>query len=305
MTQILFYSVDNLGDLLSTTPTVRALRRLHPDAFLAYIAHDAGYSRILDGNPDIDRVLYRSDLARHVGRAVDEEWLSRLPLPPARSRLLHRFDMQAMHGADPDVFRDHISLAFARHHGVRLESVRPLVAISGDERARAASIVHRPYIVFGMYTSTPVPGADGRLVMKDWIFDRWLRLAREISAWNRFDVIALGATGDPRVRSRYFQSLYGLPIKIVAALLEGAASVVTVESGLAHLAHAVDAPMVLIFSKFVPYAWAYPREATRCRAIYDDPRDISCADVLEELEAIVGTTNDRRFGAPSVSAAVA
>jgi ADP-heptose:LPS heptosyltransferase len=286
-TQILFYSVDNVGDMLCTTPTVRAFRRMHPDAFLAYVVHNAEYCRILDGNPDVDLVLYREDLSIHGEKIVDEAWLRQLPVPANGARHLCRFDVQATHRRDPSVFQDHISWAFARRHGVTLESVRPIVALSAEERARAANLVRRPYIVFGMHTTTAMKGADGELTMKDWMFDRWLRLAQRIHAWDRFDIIAVGSAVDLQVRSRYFRNLYALPIKIAAALLAQAACVVTVEGGLSHICHAVDAPMVLIFSKYVPYAWAYPREATRCRAIYDDPRSITCEDVVAELEAII------------------
>jgi ADP-heptose:LPS heptosyltransferase len=160
--------------------------------------------------------------------------------------------------------------------------------VSPEERARAAALVRRPYIVFGMHTTTAVPGDDGGATVKDWVFDRWLRLARRIHDWGQYDIVAVGSAFDLQVRSRHFRNLYGLPIKVAAALLEQAACVVTVEGGLSHVCHAVDAPMVLIFSKYVSYPWAYPREATRCRAIYDDPRSISCDAVVAEIEAVIG-----------------
>jgi ADP-heptose:LPS heptosyltransferase len=295
---ILFYSVDNVGDLLCTTPTVRAFRRQCPDAFLAYVTHNAEYCRLLDGNPDLDLVLHREDLSIHGDGIVDEGWLRRLPLPANEAPRLCRFDVQAIHRADPTVFRDHISWAFARRHGVSLDSVRPTLVLSSEERERAAKLVRRPYIVVGMHTKTPVRGGDGELTRKDWVFERWLDLAQRIDARGQFDIVAVGSAGDLQVQSRYFRNLYGLPIKLVAAVLEQAACVVTVEGGLSHICHALDAPMVLIFSKFVSYPWAYPREATRCRAIYDDPRSISSDDVLAEIDALISDARAGRAAPP-------
>jgi hypothetical protein len=229
---------------------------------------------------------------------VNEAWLRRLPLPFDDVSRFHRFDVQAMHRADPTVFRDHISWAFARRHGVSLESVRPVLALSREEHACAAKLMPRPYIVIGMHATTPVPGADGEPTLKDWVFERWLQLAQRIHAWGEYDIIAVGSAADRQVPSRYFRNLYGLPIKIAAALLAQAACVVTVEGGLSHICHAVDAPMVLIFSKYVSYPWAYPREATRIRAIYDDPRAISCEDVLAEIESIIATARTASAAPP-------
>ncbi len=287
--QILFYSVNNLGDMLCTTPVVRAFRRAHPEAFLAYVVHNADYCRVLDGNPDLDLVLYREDLSVHGEAIVDEGWLRNLPLPLEEGRELHRFDVQAVEREDAQAYADHISWAFARRHGVTLDSVRPTLELSARERAQAAKLApRRPYIVLGMHTNSAVHGPKGESTLKDWQLERWLRLAQSIGEWDRFDVLAVGAASDPQIESRHFRNVYGLPIKVTAALLEGAACVVTLEGGLSHICHAVDAPMVLLFSNNVPYAWAYPREATRCRALYDDPRLIAWEDVLAEVEATVG-----------------
>jgi ADP-heptose:LPS heptosyltransferase len=287
--QLLFYSVNNLGDMLCTTPVVRALRRRHPDAFTAYIVPNSGYCRILDGNPDLDLVLYREDLLVCGEGIVNETWWQRLPLPQCRARQVHRFEVVSLLRSEVPAPDDHISSAFARAHGVEIESVRPIVSLSPEERASAARLVSRPYIVFGMHATTAVRAADGHPIAKDWVFDRWLRLARAIHAWGTFDIIAVGAASEPQVHSRYFRNLYGLPIKTAAALLERAACVVTIEGGLSHVCHAVDASTVLLFSKHVPYAWASPREATSCRVIYDDPRLISCEEVLVEIEAVIAS----------------
>ena len=60
--------------------------------------------------------------------------------------------------------------------------------------------------------------------------------------------------------------LYGLPIKVVAALLEKAACVVTLESGIGHLAYAVGARTVVIYSNMMPREWAQPADLGKVRS---------------------------------------
>jgi len=292
--KVFFLGVNLLGDLLATTPTVRAFRRRDPDAFITYIVQNAEHCRVLEGNPDIDLVLYREDLALHGYEIVTDRWLRGLPIPIDDPSLVHRFDIRALHRSSPDVFRDHVAAGFARMFGVSIDSVRPVLSISPEDRALARRLVARPYVVLGMHATSTVVGADGRQTPKDWVFERWLRVAKHLRSLGPYDVVAVGAEREGRVTSRYFRNLYGLPIKVAAALLEEAECVVTVEGGLSHLCHAVDAPIVLVFSKLVPFDWAFPREAGRCRAIHEDPRLISAGEVIAEMESLMDVTSDRR-----------
>jgi ADP-heptose:LPS heptosyltransferase len=73
----------------------------------------------------------------------------------------------------------------------------------------------------------------------------------------------------------------------VAALLEGAAIVITLENGIGHLTHAVDAPMVMIYADIVPRGWANPVEASCCEVLYGDPRTISAERVIAAAEAVM------------------
>ena len=60
---------------------------------------------------------------------------------------------------------------------------------------------------------------------------------------------------------------------------------ITLENGIGHLAHAVDAPMVMIYSNIVPLGWANPVEASRCEVLYDDPRQITVDEVIAAADA--------------------
>ena len=283
MRPLVFFGNNRLGDCLCTTPTVRAYRRKYPGAHITYVVQNHEHCRVLELNPDINRVLYVDDLSETC--AKDGQWLRRLGVSPLSA--FYHFDIHALHRSHPGVFKEHLCHGFARMFDVRIDSVRPIVEVSPGQRAAARALMAGPTIVFGMHTTSPVVGRDGKSALKDWVLERWLRLARELREDAGFEILAVGSGNDQRINSRYLRNLYGLPISVTAALLAEAACVVTVESGLSHLCHAVDAPMVLIFSRDVPLEWAAPEEATRCRVIYDDTRLVSCERVMAAIKSVL------------------
>jgi ADP-heptose:LPS heptosyltransferase len=287
MRQIVFVSVNLLGDCLCTTPTVRAFRRKYPDAFITYIAQNEEHCRIMEGNPDIDRIVFSDELAEHGLQVADEAFLTRMEIELDEQSMVYRFDIHALHRSRPDVFHDHICRGFGRMMDIAVESVRPVVTLDAESRDAARAIVRGRPIVLGMHSNSPVIGGDGEWARKDWMLERWLQLAKELRSWGDYEVVAVGGRGDREVPSRYFRNLYGLPIRMVAALLAESACVVTVESGLAHLCHAVDAPTVLIFSRDVPLVWTRPEEASRCRVIYNDLRLVNCDQVLTAVKSVL------------------
>jgi ADP-heptose:LPS heptosyltransferase len=84
-----------------------------------------------------------------------------------------------------------------------------------------------------------------------------------------------------------WRNLYGLPIKLVAALLQEASVVVTLENGIGHLAHAVDASTVMIYSNIVPLGWANPVEASCCEVLYDDPSRITADAAIAAAQRLL------------------
>ena len=69
--------------------------------------------------------------------------------------------------------------------------------------------------------------------------------------------------------------------------------VVTLENGLGHLSHAVDAPMVMIYSNIVPLGWANPVEARRCEVLYGDPRQVTVDEVIAASDRVMRPPSTR------------
>ena len=295
MKKAVFLGVNALGDTLCTTPVLRAFKQKAPDTFVIYVVQDAGFCRVLDGNPDADMVLYSEQLYLNGAVPSHSEWLGSLPPDIQEPTMLYHFDIRRVCSA-PESFREHIALGFSKLLGIPVESLRPVIVLFPEEIKLAKTFVRKPFVVLSMHSVSNPPRTDGNGLAKDWPVERWLALAEEIrSSWD-LDVIAVGSERDPQIKSSSIRNLYGMPIKVVAALLQEAMCVITLENGIAHLCAAVDAPTVEIYSSILPLPWAFPEESTCCEVLYGDPQEISCGKVMDALRFVM-SERERREGA--------
>ena len=54
--KILIVRLRRIGDIIMTTPSVSALRKGFPDAFISYIVEEP-YRELVEGNPDLDKII--------------------------------------------------------------------------------------------------------------------------------------------------------------------------------------------------------------------------------------------------------
>jgi ADP-heptose:LPS heptosyltransferase len=290
----IFIGHNALGDTLCTTPVIRAYRRIHPDEFLIYIVQNAAFCRVLDGNPDLNLVLYSEYMQYNGLQNFSLEWLHSLPMDLEEPSYVFHFDIQQV-CTSHEAFQEHISKGFSRLLQIPIESTRPIVVITEHERRAARSYMKRPYVIFSMHSVANPERQDGQGRAKDWPWERWVWLAQQIRSWGEYDVIAVGSEFDARLRTPVLRNLYGLPIKVLAALIEEALCVVTLENGVAHLVAAVDAPTVQIYSQIVPLGWAKPDDVSCWRVIYGDPLEISGAEVAAAVQEVFKEKGSREY----------
>lgn len=290
----IFLGFNALGDTLCSTATIRAYREANPEAHIAYVVQSATYTRVLDHNPHIDFVLYNEHMAMRGLQDFSKEWLYTLPLDFSVPATLYTFDMNQV-CTTHEAFQEHIAVGLSKLVKIPIESIRPEVRITPEERALAASFVRRPYAVFSMHSNANPLRENSEVRAKDWPLDRWEKLSAHLRSHGIEDVIAIGAEGDVRTAGVPWRNLYGLPIKLVAALLQDAACVITLENGIGHLCHGVDARMVMIYSNLVPIGWANPAEATNCRVLYNDPQLTTVDEVTAAVDAVLEAAVDREL----------
>lgn len=297
----IFVGFNALGDTLCTTPTIRAYRRMHPGAHITYIVQSAAFTRVLDGNPDIDVVLYSEFLARYGMSRFSLEWVYQQPLDFTEPATLYHFDMNQV-CTTHEAFEQHIARGLSALVRIPIDGVRPIVHVSAEERTLAARMVRRPYAVLSMHSNANPRRANADGGEKDWPQERFEAVSLYLRQRGFADVIAVGSEFDPRRTSPMWRNLYGLPIKIVAALIQDAALVLTLENGIGHLAHGVDAPMVMLYSPIVPLGWANPIEASHCEVLYEDPTRIPPDAVISAAETVLRRSRRRRARDPAAGA---
>lgn len=329
---ILLVRFSAIGDILLLTPLVRALRRKHPDARLTVVTR-TGFAPLLERNPRISEVISwdpltsLSDLGR---RLRGLEFTHRLDLHDSvRSRLLrwhaggpwttypkHRLARAALIHTHRDLYRDRRHLAERYFDAARGLDVTPdggsleMFLSKADLEAAEGFLAAR-----GLGRSRQLiavaPGAAH--FTKRWPTHHWIALVRRlVEAGN--DVIVLGGPHDLAIGEAVAAAggesaataagAFDLPGS--AALLKRTRALVSGDTGLMHLATAVETPVVALFGPTVEQFGFFPYRAKSavlqrelsCRpcSAHGGPRcplkhhrclqDLQPSDVLEALRRL-------------------
>ncbi len=265
----------HLGDLLWFTAVLAAYRRHARPARVRIACPDRPISRILERHPLIDDLLlYGED--GHLPRAArsgDVVVVHDLrPLPIALSMLREwRYRCPWLYLRDLWLDERGQWLATFLRLG-RLRDVRPVLRLDEDDRVTARSLPV-PYVVLAPHTghyALPLLGLFWRRV-KGWREAGWGDVAEALRAAG-YEPITLAAAGQAPIPGT--RALTGLPIRRVAGVIEGAAALVSVESGLWYIAAALGRPFIIV-------PWWLPRSidwtasmGVRRRLIYRDQASI-------------------------------
>jgi heptosyltransferase-3 len=243
-----------LGDALLAAPLLRALRRAHPDAVVAF-AGVGEHAALLAALGVADAALSTEDL-HAAARAGDR---GRWPCDAAW------IDDGALAAALPSAAR---VVAFDPRPRDRRPLPLQLAAACGlalrwpDDAALAQARTAPPTAPLLL-----APGSGGR--GKCWPRERWLALAAQLAAAGRQLAVLVGPVelerDDPRrwpwpVPLRF---LVDLPLPVLAEQLAAAGGFVGNDSGTTHLAAMLGAPTVALFGPTDPAVWA-PTGASVC-----------------------------------------
>ena len=161
--------------------------------------------------------------------------------------------------------------------------------------------IHGPYVVMCPFTTRP---------QKHWLQAQWPQLAKSVQSQWGFPGLVVGAPGDKAAAENIAKesgaaclSAAGLTsIGVSAALIQKAALVVGVDTGMTHLGIAFQRPTVALFGATRPYldpgfakakVLYRPRECSPCRkrpichGRYDCMREWQVSDVMEAIEKVI------------------
>ncbi|WP_052412234.1 glycosyltransferase family 9 protein [Streptomyces mutabilis] len=299
-----------LGDLLAGIPALRALRRAYPGHELV-LATPAELAPVVAATGAVDRLLPAAEPGRAVPRALD--WTGPPPDvavdlhgngPPSHRLLMDLGPGKLLAFAHPETPEVDGPPWYAEEHE-RDRWCRMLEAygIDADPSDLRLPRPQAPPPAPGAVVLHPGAGAPSRC----WPVERYAAVAEALRARGRRVVVTGGADeGDLVARLAKLAHLPdtdvfggGLPYDRLSALVAGARTVVSGDTGIAHLAVAHATPSVTLFGPVPPSRWG-PPDHPRHRALWHpgpdgDPHGhetdpallrIGTDDVLDALDVL-------------------
>lgn len=277
---VLVVKTSSLGDLIHTLPALTDAVRQVPEVRFDWVAEE-GFAEIATWHPAVDRVIPVAlrRWRRHPGAALRGEWggfLTALRARPydrvvdaqglVKSAVIARFARGPCSGLSwrsareplaSIFYRRRLSVHRAQHAIARL---RQLFAAALDYTApegapdyglpiRVERDDNMPFVVFLHGTTW-----DSKL----WPEPYWVELAQRVVAAG-YGVKVLGSTPTEQARARRIADTHPNvqvqppgDLNAMARVLRAAAAVVSVDTGLVHLAAALDVPAVTLYGATSP-----------------------------------------------------
>jgi heptosyltransferase-1 len=280
--RILLIRLSAIGDVIVTTPVLRALREALPEAHLAWLVEEKA-ADILQGHPMLDEVIVwpratwqreAPGLAgmirnarfmaylrrRQFDVAIDFQGLLRSAWVGVAAGIRHRIGNTRTRECSGMLYTIRVSrpeepssrqrcLDLLRPLGIESRDRRMVVSIGSEEREFAAEFLSlkgvgsRPYVCLCPATTWP---------HKHWIEERWAQLADALQERLQVVPVFMGARADLPMLDRIQSAMSSAPViaagetslRGAAALLEGARVVVSVDTALMHVGVAVGTPVV-------------------------------------------------------------
>jgi heptosyltransferase II len=279
----------SLGDVLLTTPLLRAISQQHPQIRLTVLTSQR-LAPLLSDNPRIDEViaLAPEDSLLEMGvrlRALrfshlldletsPRSWLFRLLVPGRwRAAPQYRLARELLIRTKRSRFPEDSTVAdryfdAARHLGVVPDGGPAEFFLNPEAEERADTWLgkvnarnRRPFVAFA-------PSAGQ--ATKRWPQDYWVRLARRIKATGA-GVVFLGGPDDATITGNIAarcgaEAVNGagvLSLQSTGAVLKRAAALVTGHTGTMHMAAALGTPLVALIGPTVRAFGYYPYNAAR------------------------------------------
>jgi ADP-heptose:LPS heptosyltransferase len=267
-----------LGDALMQTPAIRALRSLRPEAQIEYYhSVDMPGAAMFEGNPHLDRL----EVLAVWPRSPRDYPLTRFGAGDAVCPLdaLHAYRWGERHGRT-------LAEGFGHALGVAVTDLRYDYAMTDAERARGRALADkygagRPVVVVARHSASCHSNAgDGTPANKCVANRHWY----EVSTWlgrQGFQPLAIGTPSDA-LDERYAAwegaRAYDVPIRDVAGLLAASHAVLSVDTGIRHLAAAVGANLYCV-------SGAIPLSLIRCVPVRDGQRIHEAAIAVSDVDA--------------------
>ena len=276
--------LSGLGDVVNGLPLVNALKDADPSRRITWVVEPLS-APILQGHPSVDRVVvYRKkdgvrgirSLARDLaaGERIDvtlnlnvyfkSVWPTLLSRAPRRIGFdrARSFDGVWLAATEhlaprPRAHTADMFLEFAAHLGVPAGEPAWRIPLADDERRAQAEFFAR---FEGRRVATIVPASAN--AKKDWLADRWARVADALAADFGYRVVLAGGPGEREQRiareivagaSAKPEWALGDSVRRLAGILAGSNLVLAPDTGPVHLARAFGVPVIGLYGHTNPW----------------------------------------------------
>jgi heptosyltransferase-2 len=289
ISRLLIRSTNWIGDAVMTTPAVRTIRKGFPNAHISLLAKP-WVAPVFENSEHIDRLLIYDGDNRHKGffgkfhlatdlkgynfdaaillqnafEAAFISFLAGIPLRIGYSRDARRLLLTHAVPCTNEIKTKHQTeyyLNILRGIGIENENRDLYLKLNQSDRFRAEKILSERQVSLDDKIVGINPGATYGPA-KQWPADRYARLADRIIAFSGARVIIFGGPGDQRLGQIISRKMQHLPVDLsgqtslgeAMALIERCDLFITNDSGLMHVAAALDVPLVAVFGSTNPVA---------------------------------------------------
>jgi predicted lipopolysaccharide heptosyltransferase III len=290
---LLLFKLRYIGDVLLTTPAIRALRRAYPSSEISMLVNK-GTEDVLRHNPHLTRVLTidRRKIEREsLATRLRYEWEMITRLRALRPTIAVDFDsgeraaylafgsgaalrvgFHRTHGIRRLLYNRRITVGKGLHTvernlalveqalGVKRDETTLELPIGETERHSIAAWLERHNLLAGRYVVLH-PGA--RYPHKRWPIEKWTQLAARLRERSGLQLVIVGGDAEQGAAQAIASGLTVPPFSLVgqtsvlelAALCQRAALFIGNDSGPSHIAAAVGTRVISLFGPTDPVVW--------------------------------------------------
>ena len=291
---ILLVRLSARGDIIFSSPLVRAFRRTYPDVRLTWMA-ETHTKDLIEHHPELDdlvvwdrsgwrkllrqgrlltlfreaRALIRDLRSRKFDVAIDLQGLLRSGIMTFLSGAPIRLGLGSKEGSGvlmtEVLFRNRGDLRkisseyryMAEELELEVGDFAMEVPLAQADRDWADDKIRELGLEGGYFIALPFTTRP----QKHWFEDRWAHLMDRVTEELGFPTVILGGPGDEPALDRILGMTSTEPASLVGkttltqagAMIERAALVIGVDTGLSHMGIAFDRPTVTIFGSNIPY----------------------------------------------------
>jgi|SRR5579859_893232 len=167
------------------------------------------------------------------------------------------------------------SLAYAVLLGIKIDDILPVFELQDSD---PMPMFTKPFVIIQPY-SVSCSSWTSDFANKRWQDEKWVELIKKIKSEFGYQVFVLGGPEDKK--NYRFQDcsdvvyLFGCPLVEVAKLQREAALVITLDSGVAHLAASQKAKMLELYPACLPDKWMSNLSNEFARIVHYRPWELS------------------------------